>query len=283
MTTNEENYTPPAAATASTAKSSRGLGATGVMLAVVGGLALAGSGATAAVAAGNQLTQSDFAMSADVAGIRSVEVDVSASELIVEFGDVKQAELSVENAVGGGWVLDRKGDELIVRAPDRFGWSFGSWFDGGGRVTLTLPESLESDRIDLDVELSAGAASIFGDYGDLDATLGAGELSVDGSSTSVDANVSAGSADLRLDGVREAELTVSAGDLTAELTGTALEDVSIDVSAGDLTLLVPNDTYNVMSDVSAGDFTHDLKTSSSSTRVIDVTVSAGSAEVRAQH
>ena len=73
---------------------------------------------------------------------------------------------------------------------------------------------------------------------------------------------------------------VSAGGLKAVFTGSAPDDVAIDVSAGSLDLTVPSGAYRVDSDVSAGGLDNRLETSSSASRVITVSVSAGDATLR---
>lgn len=251
-----------------------------VVLSVIGGVALASAGVTAAFAAGNQLARVDSFDTADVSGIRSVDVDISASDVTVEFGDVDEAQLQVEGGRGGSWTLERDDDELLLHSPSPFGLWFGDWFASEGRVVLTLPESLGEAGLDFDLDLSAGSLTVTGDFGDVEAAVGAGELWVEGTADSVDADVSAGRAEIRLENVAEADFVVSAGHLSAELTGSAPDEVTIDVSAGSLQLWVPDETYDVVEDVSAGSFVNEVQTSSSSPRTISATVSAGSAEVR---
>ncbi len=140
----------------------------------------------------------------------------------VEFGDVDEAQLSITNGRGTAWTFDRDGDELIVRSPDGvFGWWFGNWFGDEEIAVLTLPESLRGDALDADLNLDAGSLDVVGDFGVLDVRVNAGALDVEGSARELDAEMNAGRADILLDGVTRADLGVSAGDLTVELTGTA--------------------------------------------------------------
>lgn len=285
--------TAPAASAASTSAprkddsgsgSSNGSGsggrAIGILLGVIGGVVLLGACTSAAFAAGMNLgPRHDTSESVDVAGVNELRVDVGASDLTIEFRDVDEAELAIEGGRDSRWVLTRDDDELVVRTKNEwFGWWFRPWFAGDERVTLTLPENLAG--LDAQVEVGAGAIDMDGDFGALDVTLGAGHIEVGGSAESVDAKVSAGRMDLQLDGVSEAEFTVSAGDLVGELTGTAPDSVTIDVSAGSLSLELPDVQYRVSQNVSAGSVDNDLDTSSSARNTIDVQVAAGSAALR---
>ncbi|MFB7249544.1 hypothetical protein [Microbacterium sp. NPDC056234] len=253
----------------------------GIVLAVIGGVALLGSGATAAFAAGDQLTPSDSFATTDAAGIQALDMEVGASDVIVEFGDVDEAELRVEGGSGGAWTIERDEDELIVRSPNRtFGWWFGGWWGDDEHVVLTLPENLQSAGLDLDLDLGAGSLEASGDFGEVDLHVGAGALTIEGSATSVDADISAGRAEIELADVREADFGISAGRLTAELTGTTPNAITFEVSAGSLQLTVPDDVYNVTQEVSAGSFDNRVETSTSASSTIDAKVSAGSATVR---
>jgi hypothetical protein len=72
---------------------------------------------------------------------------------------------------------------------------------------------------------------------------------------------------------------VSAGAVDARLTGSAPRAVTVDVSAGSLDLRLPDEAYDVRSDVSAGDFENGLRTDAESGNVVDVTVSAGTVTI----
>lgn len=282
----EVGMTPPPAENAAprepapSSGSGSGTKAIGITLGIFGAIALIGTGATAAVGATAQLMQpGDSAMSVDGTGIRALDLDIGASDVTVQFRDVDEVELTVEGGSRGAWTLDRDGDELIVHSPNRtFGWWFGGWFNTDERVTLTLPESAVG--LDADVDLGAGAVEMIGDFGELEVRLGAGYISVDGTADTVDADISAGRADLNLVDVSEADLTVAAGELVAEFSSSAPDAVSIDVSAGSLRLTLPDDTYRVSQDVSAGSLDNRLDTASSARSTIDVSVSAGSAILR---
>lgn len=261
-----------------------------IAIAVFGGIVLLGAGGTAAFAATHDISMaahsgSTGTQSVNVDGLGSLTVDIAASDVTARFGDVDEATLEVTGGRSGSWTLERDGDELVVRSPDRgFGWWFGdNWFKGDETVVLTLPESLDGAGLDADFSLSAGSLGIEGMYGEVDIEMGAGGLNMDGSATSIDADISAGRADLSLFDVDEADFTVAAGKLVAEIANTAPRSVTIDVSAGTLELTLPDEAYAVTQDVSAGSLDNRLDTSNNSRYVIDATVSAGNVVLRPAH
>ena len=254
----------------------------GIVLAVIGGVALLGSGATAAFAASGQLNEHSFATAADVDGIRGLSMEVGASDVSVQFGDVDEAELRVDGGRGGAWTVERDDDELVVRSPNRsFGWWFGGWWGDDERVVLMLPENLKTAGLDLDLDLGAGSLDAAGEFGEVDLHVGAGALTIEGSAVSVDADISAGRAEIELADVQEADLGISAGRLTAEFSGSTPDAITFEVSAGSLELTVPDDVYNVTQEVSAGSFDNHVETSTTASSTIDARVSAGSATLRA--
>ncbi|GAT74723.1 hypothetical protein MHM582_3231 [Microbacterium sp. HM58-2] len=273
--------TPPLPAEPPAASRIPGATAITVVTAVIGGIALLGSGATAAVAASGDLVRTDTVQTLDVTGITGLDLDVNASDVRIEFGDVSDAELAVTSGRGRTWTLERDDDELLVRSPDtRFGWWFGNWFDDEETVVLTLPEELQDGGLDASLTLNAGSLTVSGTFAELDVEVTAGDLTVDGAATVLDAQLSAGGADILLDGVKTADFGVSAGDLAVELTGTAPTDTTIDVSAGELDLTVPEGGYRVTQSVSAGTLDNELDQDSDSRRTIDVSVSAGTVTLR---
>ncbi|QNA91240.1 DUF4097 domain-containing protein [Microbacterium sp. Se63.02b] len=277
---------PPSPSTPPPSAGGRSSGATAVLVvtAVVGGIALLGTGGTAAAAAAGTVISSsrpDSVQTVDVAGIEGLDVDADASSMRVEFGDVDEAELAVTNGRGTAWTFERDDDELIVRSPQGvFGWWFGNWFGDEEIAVLTLPESLRGAGLDADLTLEAGSLDVDGDFGVLDVTVSAGALDATGSAEELDVQMSAGRADIIVDGVSSADLGVSAGDLTVELTGTPPTQTTIDVSAGSLDLTVPDVEYAITQDISAGTLNAKVDEASSARRTIDVSLSAGTATIR---
>lgn len=255
-----------------------GIGAITIVTAVVGGAAIAGTAASAAFAGANELITGPTSTSAGVTGVTDLNVTVDAADVRVEFYEGTQARLESDDGDLDGWRLYRDGDGLKLRSPDRgWNWFLPDWLQDGETVTLLLPEGLRG--LDADFDVDAGALRVDGEFGSLDATVNAGALSLDGSARSLDAEVNAGRADIALADVRDAELTVQAGKLTADLS-TVPREVSLDVSAGELTLTVPDDEYSIRRNVSAGDLNSDLPESSSSSNRIDASVSAGTVNLR---
>lgn len=266
-------------------KHGSGAKAIAIVTACVGGVALLATGVTAAVTASWSFTSDssseDHRIVADVDGMTEFRMEVGAADVTVLFGDVEQAELAVTNG-RSDWMMERNGDELVVNSPSdnfRF-WSFDDW-DSEEKVVITLPQHLEDEALSADLFIGAGSLDVNGDFGAVSFEVGAGALEIDGAVTDLEADISAGRATLNLTDVRTADLTISAGRLTADFTGEAPDEVVFDVSAGSLTLTLPDEEYDVRQDVSAGSLDNELKTNQNAPRFIDGEVSAGSATLRA--
>lgn len=242
---------------------------------VVGAVVVAGTAGgilLGAMATGNRLSET---LQASVDGVTSVDANFSAASVDIELGNVNEATLHVSGTNGAdGWVFENRDGTLVVESPA--GWSFGNWFsDVGQEVTLVLPARFGGELPDAAFTLNAGDLDLAGDFGALRVQLNAGQVDVEGTAESLILGVNAGGADVELAGVESAEFDLSAGSIDAELTGSAPAHVTIDVSAGTLGLTVPDAEYRVTSDVSAGNFSHDLRTSSSARHQVDVQLSAG--------
>ena len=269
-------FTPPAAPQP---RETRGASRVVAILTIALGctvvLGAIGSATFSTVAAASVHTESQ---EIDVTGVTDLAVAVDAASLRVEFADVSDATLEVTSGGGvGAWSLERNGDELVIASPHRFGpwWLFG----GEARATLTLPRELEGTALDASLDLAAGDLTVDGEFGDLDIEVGAGSLTVDGAARALSVDLSAGGADIDLADVDEAEFSVSAGAIDSRLTGSAPSVVTVDVSAGSLDLRLPDATYDVRSDVSAGEFDNRLSTEMGADKVVDVTVSAGTVTI----
>jgi len=259
-----------------------GFTAVAIVTAVIGGIALAGAGTTAAFGAVNTVVRTDQSDRADVTGVTELEADASAGDISIRFGDVDEAELTVTGS-NRDWSLERDGDTLRLQSPDRW-WGWGgdwSWFGDWNRdetIDLVLPQELSG--LDADLSLSAGRLDVDGEFGELDADVSAGALHLTGTARSLDVGLSAGRADIALSDVAEASFGVSAGDLVAELGGSAPTEVEVDVSAGSLELTLPDVEYAVTQEVSAGSLDNGLQTSSNARNTVFVELSAGSVELR---
>lgn len=207
----------------------------------------------------------------DVAGVDALDLDVAAAGFTLAFDDVPDASLEVRDTGSGAWTFEVDGSTLRVHAPDM---SVLSWFGAGnGRVTLTLPRSLEG--ADLDAEFGAGSFTAAGEFGAVSLRMGAGQATLSGTADALEVDLSAGQADLALADVRTADLTISAGAIDARLTGTAPRDVRLSASAGSIDLELPDETYAVTSDASGGSIDNTLRTDAAASRTIAVEVSAG--------
>lgn len=250
--------------------------------AIVGGVVLLGAGTMAAVGAVRQITSAnagDASSTVDASGVTSIDVEAGGADVTVRFGDVTEAVLEVSGQ-SDTWTLERDDDEIVVRDPRLgFGWWMGDWFGDATVVTLTLPQEL-SGRIDADLSLSAGSMRANGDFAELDLDVSAGTLTAEGSARSVSADLSAGRVDIRLDDVQEIDLSASAGQIFAEFGGSAPDAVSIGMSAGNTEVTLPDVEYAVSEDISAGSLDNGLRTASSSSHTVSVSVAAGSVELR---
>jgi hypothetical protein len=210
-----------------------------------------------------------------VGGVTDLDVDVAATTLSIRFDDVPEASLEVRDSDGGPWTFERSGGTLRVETPRG---AFVSWFGSdNGRAVLTLPAELEG--ADAAFDLGAGNLTAAGEFGELDLGMGAGEMTVSGSAASLVADVSAGRANVDLEGVRTANLQLAAGDMVARLGGDAPSEVRVSVSAGSLELTLPDEEYDVTSDVSAGEVDNGLRTASGASAQVSVEVAAGSARL----
>lgn len=214
---------------------------------------------------------------ASVAGVTKLRVDAAAADVHVVFGDVTEATLNVESAGSSRWKLQHSGDTL--RASNERIFCFGWCGNREERVTLTLPVHLEG-KVAADLELAAGRLTATGDYTGIGIDVSAGILSYTGSAPEVQVDLSAGQATLDVADVREADLKLAAGALTASFTGSAPENTRIDLAAGKLDLTLPDVVYDVRTGSTAGNFDNRLDTSSRSERQIEADIAAGMATLR---
>jgi hypothetical protein len=257
----------------------KSIGALTVVLGVFGGVVLLGTGATAAIAGIHRIGPESGALQADTQGVTSLDLDVDAAEVTVEFrSGTAEAQLQIDGGSSNGWLLSRDGDELKVRGPQSgFDWFRPDWLRGDERATLVLPDRLSG--LDADFTLQAGSLSVDGDFGELDVNLNAGSLNLNGTALDLDAELNAGRADIDLGDVRTAEFTVNAGRIVAVLDSVPSE-VAIEVSAGALDLTLPDEQYDLRQNVSAGSLNSGLQQSSNSANRITATVSAGSVRLQ---
>ncbi|MFL2001004.1 MULTISPECIES: hypothetical protein [unclassified Microbacterium] len=248
-----------------------------LLTAALGVAVVAATVASAAVPALASASGHTGTTSLDVAGVRSLDLDVDATSFSVRFGTAAEATLDLQSVRGSDWRLERQGDTLRVVSPNTFGLWFGG--GGGGTATLTLPRSLEASGIDAKVSFGGGGLSLEGAFDRLSIDMGGGQVTASGSAEDLTVDLGAGAADLELAGVRTADLSISAGRLQAVLDGAAPDDVRLSVSAGAATLTLPDAEYAVTANVEAGSFDNRLRTNTGSSHSVSVDVAAGTARV----
>ena len=213
-----------------------------------------------------------------VSGVDTLSIELNAGSLTVEYADVDEAELEVTAPFGGDrWSLERDGDTLTVSSP-RWEWGMGWVFGGSGSAVLLLPDDLEG--LDAELQMAAGSFHADGEFGAVGLSVGAGEVDLAGAADDLTIDLSAGRATLDLADVDTADLTVSAGSMDAALTGSQPSDIRAEVSAGSLNLVVPEGSYDVTSDVSAGNFRNSLGSDPGADSTISVNLSAGQVSLR---
>lgn len=281
-----ENLTPPAAPfeTVVPPRQRRGRGVATTFL--VCGLVVAGAGtASAAVSASRISGDTKFGASADVSGVTNIDIDTSASDLRLEFGDVSEATLTVNSDRQDGvsrWELERDGDELSVSQNGGwFGWGFQFGPDGDELAVLTLPQELEG-KVNLSIDVSAGNATVDGDFMTTVLDVGAGFIEFSGSASDLSTNVSAGHVLLDANDVETLAVEVSAGEVEGAVTGTAPLSSEFVVSAGSITLTMPDEAYRVDTQNDWGDANVDVETSSRATNTISIELNAGDITLRPQ-
>ena len=244
-----------------------------LLTAALGVAIVAGTVGSAAVPAIASADARDEHRSLGVAGISTLDVDVDTTGLTVVFADVDEASLDVLASRGEPWTFERDGSTLRVGTPRG---DFMFWFSGGnGRATLTLPDELAG--LDAEIEVGAGSFDADGDFGAVDLNLSAGQVSVTGTATSLVAEVGAGRGEIDLEGVSTADFSIDAGQLIARLRGAAPDTITASIDAGSLELTLPDETYDVTSDVSAGEVDNQLRSAPGARHTITVDVSAGNA------
>lgn len=269
-----------------------------ISMTIVGGLVLAAGVGTAAIAGlvslGNSSHTDTQRLSADLSGVRAIDLEASAAGVTVRCdGRVPDtASLLVDGGSRTTWTMRVDGDTLRVQPERPFGsFTFG-WFNAPShldgtrpneQVSLTLPAEACGDRPELtaEFEVGAGMLDVEGDFAELDVEVGTGAYFGKGTVHRISTSVGVGEATLELTDVEHAELEVSVGSLTGSFAGAAPREVDIEVSVGELNLQLPEAIYQVTSRVSAGDFTNALRsTKEASDHRIRVEVSVGDVTLR---
>lgn len=248
--------------------------AVAIVAMVLGAVVILGTAGTAALGAVlSSAHRTDVVTASDTSSVQSLDVHLSAGRLEIEFADVPKPQIEAQSsAASGPWTMRVDGTKLVVSSPDsRFGWQ--GLFGPSDQATLRLPTSMQG--MDASLTVAAGDLTATGQFGAVNLDLQAGSARIDGSATDLVAKTSAGKGDLDLSGVDTADLTVTAGAMTAVLSGSQPSSTKVQVDAGALTLSLPQGEYDVTSDVSAGHFDNRLGNHSGAGSTVDVHVSAG--------
>lgn len=252
-----------------------------VILAVLGGLVLLTLIISATRGATANLSSNQFSKTANVQGITALDVEASAGTFTVQFADTSEAVLDVKGSRSEEWKLERTANELRVSPPGGwFNWCFIGCNTQESTAVLTLPQSMNNGSLNAELSVGAGDLSAEGDFLTLDLDVSAGSLNVTGAAKTLTADLGAGYIKATLADVNRAELDISAGNMQANLSGTAPASIKADVSAGKLDLFVPDVPYNVVTSVSVGEVDNDLQVASDSPNKITVEVSAGNANLQ---
>lgn len=253
-----------------------------IALAIVGGLLLLiviGGGVFSAVASLAGDERGRQTSTALVDDIHSLDIRAGSADFTVVFDDQGGPDTALLEVVHGvrEWQMRNSESTLQIESTSRFpfGWlSIGP--RPGQQVVLHLPSSLRESRLNADLDLSSGSFHIDAELGDVEVDLSSGQITVEGSARSFEGSVSSGALVIGLSGVREADIEVSSGRVSGELTGRDLRALELSVSSGKVDLGVPDQSYAVSSRVSSGKFDNQLRTDPSSRSAIEVGVSSGS-------
>jgi hypothetical protein len=241
---------------------------------VLGGLIILGTAMVAAAGTVFSTAQrADVVTVSDTTGVTSLDVNLAAGRLDIQYADVQHPQIDATSSVASGkWTMHVEGSTLVVSSPDgQFGWR--GLFGQTDQATLRLPSAMQG--MDAAFHVAAGTLTATGTFGAVNLDLQAGAARVDGSATDLVAKTSAGRGDLDLSGVRTADVTVTAGAMTAVLRGDQPQHTSAEVDAGLLNLSLPQGPYAVTADVSAGNLDNRLGSQPGADSTVTVHVSAG--------
>ncbi|MBX3103991.1 MAG: DUF4097 family beta strand repeat protein [Cryobacterium sp.] len=200
-----------------------------------------------------------------------IEIDGTVSDINIEFGDVSQPKVRFESASKNlslkYQVVDR--DLKITVAFQGFNWwlSFPTWDWSGPKLTVTLPESMRTSQVQLEISNSAGDISIDGDFGDTEVSSAAGEVDITGSVHDLSIETAAGNTTLSdLSVAGELELDGSAGNVTGNLVSLP-ESIDLSTSAGNIEISLPNGDYRIETKTSLGNIQNDVSSNATSSRL----------------
>lgn len=257
-----------------------------ITVAVLGGTLLLGAMGTAAIAGIYAATRGEvgeaqfLTNSAD--GVTDLSVDATAANFTITCDGSVDRQDTFEFSTDSGdrqWRMFERGGQLRIEPNEPWiGVSFGGGSQRIQDITLGLPAQAcdGSALLNADVELGAGKLLMDGNYGEVEALVEAGDFDFRGDAAQFELELAAGSANFVANNVAEGSVTVSAGKVTGEFAGSAPTLLKTEVNAGRAVLTLPDESYSVRSDVSAGSFDNGLRTEQGASEyVVKVDVSAG--------
>jgi hypothetical protein len=210
----------------------------------------------------------------------ALELEVDAAELTVSYADVDEARFDFDSG-GSSLRFDQRmhGDTLRVSVGDR-GWWPVHLFDlgdlsrlGSASLRVTLPRDLQP--LALDVDSSAGAVRVDGDFTRVEIGSSAGSIDLAGSAESVSLESSAGSITARsLDVSGPVETESSAGGTDLEFASLP-SAISVESSAGNVRVALPDGEYELRTDTSFGTVAQGLRSTPGADRRYTFETSAG--------
>ena len=154
------------------------------------------------------------------ADITELDVEISAADFTVEYGDKFCVESNLRNLD-----VEEKGKTLVIEDDNKFGGNYND-----ATLTLIIPEGVKFERAE--ISTGAGRVRIEGlTAEELELTLGAGEVTIDSLTATKTASIEGGAGKISVNGgsLRDLEFDMGVGKvtLTSALVGTASFDVGI--------------------------------------------------------
>lgn len=223
-----------------------------------------------------QVAWTDDTLSVPVDEVQSLRVDAEAVTFDLAFGDVENAELTVEYSAtrgsGAEWSMHVEGRTLVAERLD--GPNFGPNV-GEERVKLVLPQWLSEDGgIAAELTVSAATLTAEGDFSELSAGVEAGRLKYSGSTPAIDLEVSGGKAQIDAGDVRTADIVVEAGDAQLAFTGDQPDSVDVEASVGKAVLELPKGAYRLEASAEVGAVDNQLTVDESSQHRVQASAEA---------
>lgn len=206
----------------------------------------------------------------------AVELRTSASDVTIDYRDVDETTLefrqgdstdvSFEHGVTGN-VL-----RIVIEHRGWWGWDFGG---EGSALEVTLPQSLQSTPISVDLTSAAGDVVVDGRFDAMSVESTAGDVRLSGGATELTLTTTAGDARVEDFALR--------GDLVGESTADDVfydfssipDGVHIESTAGNVSFTVPEGDYRIETTTTAGEIDSRVSSDVDSDRVFEFRTTAG--------